>query len=156
MKPIWIVQTRSDHEDQLQADRYYTEKDGELVLINEEEGEGFRTSTLVKRYSKFGWLNIRPHVPLEVKLAAIRAQAEREAEIQTAREKLLQKRVSDFELSVRSAHCLRNMGITTLAELITRSPRDLLATPNFGKTSLREIQELLNNYGLQLAKNAVT
>jgi len=58
--------------------------------------------------------------------------------------------VSDFELSVRSRNCLKTMGIMTLADLCTHTEQDLLASKNFGETSLVEIREMLTLKGLKL------
>ena len=58
--------------------------------------------------------------------------------------------VSDFELSVRSRNCLKTMGIMTLEDLCRHTEQDLLASKNFGETSLVEIREMLTLKGLQL------
>jgi len=58
--------------------------------------------------------------------------------------------VSDFELSVRSRNCLKTMGIMTLADLCAHTEQDLLASKNFGETSLVEIREMLTLKGLKL------
>ena len=66
--------------------------------------------------------------------------------------------VSDFELSVRSRNCLQKMGIKTLGDLARCSEQDLLASKNFGETSLVEIREMLPSKGLglgQLARRSV-
>ena len=58
--------------------------------------------------------------------------------------------VSDFELSVRSRNCLKTMGIMTLSDLCAHTEQDLLASKNFGETSLVEIREMLALKGLKL------
>ena len=58
--------------------------------------------------------------------------------------------VSDFELSVRSRNCLQKMGIQTLGDLARCTENDLLASKNFGETSLVEIREMLTSKGLSL------
>jgi DNA-directed RNA polymerase subunit alpha len=58
--------------------------------------------------------------------------------------------VSDFELSVRSRNCLQKMGIQTLGDLARCSENELLASKNFGETSLVEIREMLSSKGLSL------
>ena len=62
--------------------------------------------------------------------------------------------VSDFELSVRSRNCLQKMGIHTLGDLARCSEQELLASKNFGETSLDEIREMLMSKGLQLGQFA--
>ena len=59
-------------------------------------------------------------------------------------------RVEDLELSVRSANCLKNDGITYVGELVQRSEAEMLRTPNFGRRSLNEIKEVLAQAGLHL------
>ncbi len=62
--------------------------------------------------------------------------------------------VSDFELSVRSRNCLEKMGVTTLGDLCRTSEAELLASKNFGETSLVEITEMLSSKGLRLGQLA--
>lgn len=62
--------------------------------------------------------------------------------------------VTDFELSVRSRNCLQKMGIQTLGDLTRYSEPDLLASKNFGETSLTEIREMLESKGLELGQFA--
>lgn len=58
--------------------------------------------------------------------------------------------VTDFELSVRSRNCLQKMGVQTLGDLVRTSEPDLLASKNFGETSLVEIREMMASKGLSL------
>jgi len=58
--------------------------------------------------------------------------------------------ISELELSVRSANCLREAKIHTIGELVEKSPQELLKYRNFGKKSLAEIEELLKGMGLSL------
>ncbi len=58
--------------------------------------------------------------------------------------------ITDYELSVRSRNCLNAMGINTLGELCRRSEQELLASKNFGETSLVEIKDILTLKGLKL------
>jgi DNA-directed RNA polymerase subunit alpha len=60
--------------------------------------------------------------------------------------------VTDFELSVRSRNCLQKMGIMTLGDLTQVSEQELLASKNFGETSLVEIREMLQSKGLSLGQ----
>jgi DNA-directed RNA polymerase subunit alpha len=62
--------------------------------------------------------------------------------------------VSDFELSVRSRNCLTKMGIMTLGDLCRTSEQQLLASKNFGETSLVEIREMLHSRGFDLGQVA--
>jgi len=62
--------------------------------------------------------------------------------------------VSDFELSVRSRNCLQKMGIHTLGDLARTTEAEILASKNFGETSLIEIKEMLASKGLSLGQFA--
>ncbi|MBI2825143.1 MAG: tetratricopeptide repeat protein [Planctomycetia bacterium] len=62
--------------------------------------------------------------------------------------------VTDFELSVRSRNCLQKMGLLTLGDLARTSEQELLASKNFGETSLVEIKEMLASKGLELGQFA--
>jgi DNA-directed RNA polymerase subunit alpha len=66
-------------------------------------------------------------------------------------EALLTKPVSELELSVRARRCLQRLSIERLGDLIQRTEAELLATRNFGTTSLNEIKVRLSEYGLTLA-----
>jgi DNA-directed RNA polymerase subunit alpha len=61
--------------------------------------------------------------------------------------------VSELELSVRSANCLREANIKTLAELVTKTEPEILAYRNFGKKSLNEVAALLKTMGLDFGMN---
>ncbi|MDX2039292.1 MAG: DNA-directed RNA polymerase subunit alpha C-terminal domain-containing protein [Isosphaeraceae bacterium] len=58
--------------------------------------------------------------------------------------------VTDFELSVRSRNCLRKMNIRTLGDLTRTTEAALLASKNFGETSLGEIKEMMSSKNVWL------
>jgi DNA-directed RNA polymerase subunit alpha len=58
--------------------------------------------------------------------------------------------VSELELSVRSANCLKNANITLIGELVQRTESEMLKTKNFGRKSLNEIKSILEEMGLSL------
>jgi DNA-directed RNA polymerase subunit alpha len=62
---------------------------------------------------------------------------------------LLEKSVEELELSVRSSNCLRAAEIKTLGQLVTKSEAEMLKYRNFGRKSLREIADVLNEMGLR-------
>ncbi|MFH1748631.1 MAG: DNA-directed RNA polymerase subunit alpha C-terminal domain-containing protein [Planctomycetota bacterium] len=71
------------------------------------------------------------------------------------RESVLSKPVSELELSVRARRCLQRLAVASLGDLIQMSEAELLATRNFGVTSLNEVKARLSDFNLQLApKNA--
>src|SRR3546814_5868549 len=62
----------------------------------------------------------------------------------------LLKKVDELELSVRSAHCLKNDNIIYIGDLVHKTEAEMLRTPNFGRKSLNEIKEVLAGMGLRL------
>lgn len=64
--------------------------------------------------------------------------------------KLLNMSVNEIELSVRAANCLNNANITTVGQLAQKTEAEMLKYRNFGKKSLNEIKEKLNQLGLSL------
>ena len=60
------------------------------------------------------------------------------------------KTVDSLELSVRAANCLENANIKYIGELVTKSENEMLKTKNFGRKSLNEIKDLLDEMGLSL------
>jgi len=69
------------------------------------------------------------------------------------RNAILDTPIADFELSVRSRNCLRQMNIRTLGDLLRTGEAELLAYKNFGETSLNEIKTLLQQRGLSLGQS---
>ena len=65
-------------------------------------------------------------------------------------EQALNTLIADFELSARSRNCLVRMGITTLGDLTRISEAELLASKNFGETSLKEVRDILGSRGMQV------
>ena len=60
------------------------------------------------------------------------------------------KCVEELELSVRSYNCLKNANIQTIAELVQKTDGEMLKTRTFGRKSLNEIKEILEDMGLHL------
>tara|TARA_B100001540_G_scaffold123702_1_gene110288 strand:- start:537 stop:1517 length:981 start_codon:yes stop_codon:yes gene_type:complete len=62
----------------------------------------------------------------------------------------LLKKVEELELSVRSANCLKNDNIIYIGDLVQKTESEMLRTPNFGRKSLNEIKEVLQQMELGL------
>ena len=60
----------------------------------------------------------------------------------------LLRHVDDLELSVRSANCLKNAGINLIGELVQKTEAEMLKTKNFGRKSLNEIKDILQEMDL--------
>lgn len=58
--------------------------------------------------------------------------------------------VTELELSVRSANCLKEAKIKTIGDLVRKSEMEMLKYRNFGKKSLSEINKILTDMGLSL------
>jgi len=63
---------------------------------------------------------------------------------------ILSKSIDHLELSVRSNNCLRSAGIDKIYELVQKTEDELLKTKNFGRKSLSEIKETLQEMNLGL------
>src|SRR5271156_6659103 len=70
----------------------------------------------------------------------------------TRLKKLLNMSVNEIELSVRAANCLNNANITTVGQLAQKTETEMLKYRNFGKKSLNEIKEKLQQLGLGLGQ----
>jgi DNA-directed RNA polymerase subunit alpha len=63
---------------------------------------------------------------------------------------MMNKLVVDLNLSVRSRKCMSRLNIQTIGQLVSRTPDELLASRNFGVTSLNEIRQKLGEVGIRL------
>jgi len=62
----------------------------------------------------------------------------------------LSLKINEIELSVRSTNCLANANISTIGELVVMPESEMLRFRNFGKKSLTEIKQKLDELGLSL------
>ena len=58
--------------------------------------------------------------------------------------------IEELELGVRSYNCLKRVGIETIGDLVSKTENELAAIPNFGKKSIEEVKETLQQHGLNL------
>ena len=63
---------------------------------------------------------------------------------------LLERPISDLNLSVRARKCMARLQINSIGELIRKTGDDMLECKNFGVTSLNEVREKLTDLGLKL------
>jgi DNA-directed RNA polymerase subunit alpha len=76
-------------------------------------------------------------------------QQEEEVDAEKQRiKKLLKTNIEDLNLSVRSFNCLKSANIDTIAELVERDEKDLLKFRNFGKKSLAELKDVIEDKNL--------
>ncbi|MDZ7266136.1 MAG: DNA-directed RNA polymerase subunit alpha [candidate division KSB1 bacterium] len=62
--------------------------------------------------------------------------------------KLLKMPVDELELSVRSYNCLMAANIKTIGDLVRRDEQEMLKFRNFGRKSLQELTQILEEKGL--------
>lgn len=69
---------------------------------------------------------------------------------------LLKTKLVDMDLSVRALNCLKAAEVDTLGDLVSYHKSDLMKFRNFGKKSLTELSQLVDNknltFGMDLAK----
>ncbi|MCP3692408.1 MAG: RNA polymerase subunit alpha domain protein, partial [Planctomycetaceae bacterium] len=63
---------------------------------------------------------------------------------------ILDRPISDLNLSVRARKCMVRLRMNTIGELIRKTGDDLLESKNFGVTSLNEVREKLTVFDLKL------
>lgn len=66
---------------------------------------------------------------------------------------LLKTKLVDMDLSVRALNCLKAAEVETLGELVSFSKSDLLKFRNFGRKSLTELEDLVDNKNLTFGMN---
>ncbi|MCB1042557.1 MAG: DNA-directed RNA polymerase subunit alpha [Acidobacteria bacterium] len=108
--------------------------------IHPKDALGYAGSVLRDHLSIFIHFEKTPAVP----------QAEEIDEEQERLVEQLERSVDELELSVRSHNCLKNANIRTIGELVQKTESEILKTKNFGRKSLNEIKEILQQMGLTL------
>ncbi|OGX34920.1 MAG: DNA-directed RNA polymerase subunit alpha [Omnitrophica WOR_2 bacterium RIFCSPHIGHO2_02_FULL_52_10] len=96
---------------------------------------------------------LQRHLDVFVSYGQLPEEEEEEEEISIEEKALYEKLrlpISELELSVRSANCLKDGNIKTIAELVRKPESELLTYRNFGKKSLSEINDILKAMGLSL------
>tara|TARA_R110002049_G_scaffold2750_2_gene21769 strand:- start:649057 stop:650388 length:1332 start_codon:yes stop_codon:yes gene_type:complete len=63
---------------------------------------------------------------------------------------LLDRPISDLNLSVRARKCMARLQLNTIGELIRKTGDEMLECKNFGVTSLNEVREKLTDLGLKM------
>lgn len=93
---------------------------------------------------------LQRHLDIFVNYGELPEEEEEEEEDDKEFLELIQKPITELELSVRSANCLEAASIKTIADLIQKTEQQMLKYKNFGKKSLMEIQNILAGMGLKL------
>jgi len=102
---------------------------------------------------------MRDHVSLFIKMDSepepVEEEQEVDAEVQRIRE-LLSQSVDELDLSVRAHNCLKAANIKTIGDLVRREENEMLKFRNFGRKSLQELVEVLDDRGLQFGMDVDT
>ncbi|MBI4550530.1 MAG: DNA-directed RNA polymerase subunit alpha [Candidatus Omnitrophica bacterium] len=93
---------------------------------------------------------LQRHLDIFVSYGEIQEEEEEEETEDKEFLDLINKPISELELSVRSANCLAAANIKTIGDLIRKTESQMLKYKNFGKKSLAEIQGILTGMGLSL------
>lgn len=83
----------------------------------------------------------------------IKAETEEFDETSLHMRQLLKTKLVDMDLSVRALNCLKAADVETLGDLVSFAKSDLLKFRNFGKKSLTELEDLVDNKGLTFGMN---
>ena len=83
----------------------------------------------------------------------IKAVNDEELNIALEIKSTLLKTIDEMELSVRSHNCLQAAGIKTIGELVSKEENEMLKFKNFGRKSLTELTEKLDELNLKFGMN---
>jgi len=83
----------------------------------------------------------------------VKAETEEFDETSLHMRQLLKTKLVDMDLSVRALNCLKAADVETLGDLVSYNKNDLLKFRNFGKKSLTELEDLVENKGLSFGMN---
>lgn len=92
-------------------------------------------------------------ISLEVEERGAVSESEEFDETSLHMRQLLKTKLVDMDLSVRALNCLKAADIETLGDLVSFNKNDLLKFRNFGKKSLTELEDLVENKGLSFGMN---
>ncbi len=96
---------------------------------------------------------LQRHLDIFVNYGELPEEEEEEEEEDQSFKDMVNKPISELELSVRSANCLEAAHIKTIGDLIQKTEAQMLKYKNFGKKSLSEIHGILTTMGLSLGMN---
>jgi DNA-directed RNA polymerase subunit alpha len=104
-----------------------------------------RAATILRDHVNF-------FIQLEEEPEPVVEEQEVDEEVKRIRE-LLAQPVDELDLSVRSHNCLKAASIKTIGDLVRREENEMLKFRNFGRKSLQELIEVLDDRGLQFGMN---
>jgi len=101
------------------------------------------SARILQEHNKL-FLNLNPE-QVEKKEEPVKSEKDEEHEMV---KKILLMPVDELDLSVRSQNCLRSANIKTIADLVSKNEGEMLHYRNFGRKSLAELGELIENFNL--------
>ena len=107
--------------------------------VDPEDAMDYASQLLQKYFSIFSTIQSKP----------VDYKRRDESEEKRKKRKLLKKNVDEMELSVRAHNCLSANNIETIGDLVQRTENEMLEFKNFGRKSLQELQDKLNELGLE-------
>ncbi len=93
---------------------------------------------------------LQRHLDIFVNYGELPEEEEEEEEEDKEFIDMINKPITELELSVRSANCLEAANIKTIGDLIQKTEPQMLKYKNFGKKSLSEITNILTAMGIHL------
>jgi DNA-directed RNA polymerase subunit alpha len=125
-----------------------------LGVLYEDEGQFDKAADCYRRLHKADPTDERARLFTKDAEASLSMYYSPEDEQQSvAFRQVMEIPITDFELSVRSRNCLKRMNIKTLGDLTRVTESQLLASKNFGETSLEEIKAIMGQKGLRIGQS---
>jgi len=124
---------------------------GDLVRQTEQEllsYKNFGETSLNEIKEILSSKNLRLGMAHEEAVASIEAATRPRATGENA--EILNRPISDLDLSIRARRTVENLGCLTLGDILQHSEEEMLSMPNFGVTSLQELKRKLGELGLKL------
>lgn len=124
---------------------------GDLTEVSEQEllaGKNFGETSLLEIRELLGLHGLR--IGQHLHKAKVHEAVLENDNLSPQEQAELNRPVTDLNLSVRSRKCMARLGITTIGQLVSRTPDELLSSRNFGVTSLNEIRAKLAEFNMKL------
>jgi len=126
---------------------------GDLLNVSEAELRSFKNfgdASLDEIKAMLAQKGLRLGQTKDANQQAAKQKVYDELREQTGDSEVLARSVNELNLSVRARKALALLGIATLGDLAMKTEAELMGVKNFGMTSLVEIREKLQDFGLGL------
>ena len=126
--------------------------DYEKLLIDVDTDGSISAEDALTRAASILRDHVNFFIQLEEEPEPVVEEQEVDEEVKRIRE-LLAQPVDELDLSVRSHNCLKAASIKTIGDLVRREENEMLKFRNFGRKSLQELIEVLDDRGLHFGMN---